>query len=375
MLALFVLWWAWDGYSAEDVATSCAVAAAGGAQQPELPKMRVIRELQAPAPVASLTWSSDGTKLAAPILIASAELLGLHLPSPFGNLIQVWSSDGHVIRSFKRDRAFFNQRSRVAFVGGDAQIATPMWQSKEAAFFVFDVESGEVVREVAGPYPDDSRTRLVAASPDQSVIAVSFAFGVKPVVLYSARDWTEFGELEVPRNGAEMPLDLAFSHDGRRLAVSRIDGSVLIYDLSSRQVVQRIAAFTRDAPAGKLAWSPDDRMVAVGAGGLGANYPVRVFRTDDGSRVSAYDGAPPSPDRRIAWPIGGVAWRPGDNLVAFISEHSKLHLWDPLQPGPIERIVTMGATGNSSALAFSPDGRSLAVNVDEMVRIFDCTRQ
>jgi hypothetical protein len=200
MLALFALWWAWDGYSAEEVSMSCAVAGAGASQQPELPKMRVIRELQAPAPVAALTWSSDGMKIAAPILIASPDILGVPLPSAFGNLIQVWSSDGHVIQSFKRDRAFFDQFSTIAFVGGNRQIATPMWQSKEAAFFVFDIESGEVVREVAGPYPDNSRTRLVTASPDQSVIAVSFAFGVKPVVLYSTQDWQELGELEVPAN-------------------------------------------------------------------------------------------------------------------------------------------------------------------------------
>jgi WD40 repeat protein len=316
IFALSILWWAWDGYSAEDVATSCAVAATGGAKQPELPKMRVIRELQAPGPVAYLTWSSDGTKLAAPILTAGADLPGgLHLPSAFGDRIVVWRSEGPVIRTFSRSSTFFNLSSTVAFVGGDAQVATPMWLSKEAAFFVFDIETGEVVHVVAGPYPDDSRTRLVAASPDQSILAASFAFGIKPVVLYSTRDWTSLGELqEVPKYFVEMPTDLAFSHDGRHLAVSRIDGSVLIYDVSSRQVVQRLAAFTREAPAGKLAWSPDDAMLAVGAGGLGANYPVRVFRTEDASRVSAHDGPPPSPDPHIAWPIDDVAWSPGDNF-------------------------------------------------------------
>jgi WD40 repeat protein len=157
--------------------------------------------------------------------------------------------------------------------------------------------------------------------------------------------------------------------------VSRIDGFVLIYDVTSRQVVQKIAAFTREAPARSLAWSPDDGMLAVGAGGLRANYPVRVFRTEDGSRISTYDGAPPSVDMRVAWPIGGVAWSPGDNLAAFVSDHSKLHLWDPLRPGPIERVITMSTRGGSSVLAFTPDGRSVAVNVGRDIRIFDCTRQ
>src|SRR5262249_54477428 len=120
-------------------------------QGPDLPKLQVVRELQAPGPVSRLLWSSDGAKLAAYILGPGRvwPLIGTLLPSPFGSLITIWNADGKVFRKLQRPQPFFQTLDTFAFVAGDKQIvAPPSMQSNTLAFSVFDIDTGEIVHEV-----------------------------------------------------------------------------------------------------------------------------------------------------------------------------------------------------------------------------------
>jgi len=381
---------------------SCADSASGvpaagpidSAQRPGLPKLQIVRELQTPGPVSSMLWSSDGNKLAASSLISGADIPGargapgMHIPSPFGSLITIWDADGQVFRKLQRPQPFFQVLDTFAFVAGNKQIvAPPSMQSNILAFSVFDIDTGEIIQEVAGSHPDRPRNvnaaTVVAASPDQSLLALTFGRALaQPVALYSTRDWSKLADLpDGPQNGAQRPNVLAFSNDGKFLAVGRGDRIAVIYDLGLRQVIQRIDVFPdRLGGASAIAFSPDGSMIAVGSGSLAYGYRlpsgstetvpphdlVRVFSTKDGSRIAVY----PKP----FYPAYGVAWSPDGRFLAFITGYRKLHLWDPFRPDASELAIDLSAGPDSLALAFSPDGKQLAVGVGSNVRLFSVTQ-
>lgn len=52
-----------------------------------------------------------------------------------------------------------------------------------------------------------------------------------------------------------------FSHDGSRLASTGMDGSVIIYEVGSFEVIRSLP--TNDSGVCSLAWSPDDSMIVT----------------------------------------------------------------------------------------------------------------
>jgi WD40 repeat protein len=349
--------------------------------------LQLVYELQTPGEISAVTWSSDGTKLAASSIGQSGVipiLPPMYVPNPFGSLITIWDSDGHIYRQIKRPQPFFSYDDTFAFVAGDKQIATPP-VSNSSAFTLFDIDTGEVVREVPGLHPDKPRNvngaKILVASPDQSVLAVIFGRALaQQVVLFSTREWTKLADIPtMPRDPIKRPETFAFSGDGRLLAIGYVGGYVQIYDIPSELIVQEIDAFTnRSEGVSAIAFSPDGSMIAVGSqGGLGKNWlpsgrfeyvplnnsPVRVFRVHDGGLVAAYSD-PPAISRSLTW-------RPASRVIAFITRHQALHIWNPLQAA--ERIIALNGTP-ASALALSPDGTKLAVGVGRNVRVYGFMR-
>jgi WD40 repeat protein len=330
-----------------------------------LPKLQVGREFATPGPIASMIWSSDGTKLATANLGIGADIPGLmtHLSSLGGNRITIWDVDGHLLRTLRRPDPFFGIDSSFAFVAGDRQIAATTLDSNTLAFSVFDVDSGEIVHEVAGIDADDRlkrfRAKLIVASPDQSILAAGFPGG-RPVALYSPQDWTRMAEVPIGQNNETRAL--AFSRDGRFLAIGTLYNA-LVYDLQSRDVVQKINP-NFDGAIQNVAFSPDGTMLAVG--GAAKDQPVRVFAVKDASRTAAFS----TPDG----PIGGLSWSPDGRLIAFVTGYRRLHLWEPFRPGPRERTVDLSSGAHSLGLALSPDGGTLAAEIEQNVRLFNLTR-
>jgi WD40 repeat protein len=334
-----------------------------------LPNLELIQELTRPHGTSSLTWSSDGSKLAA-YMVAPGPL------SVDGKLLTVWNADGQILREIEPPDFFFSSDDPLAFVAGGKQLATTPWfKSITLGFMVFDIESGKVVREIEGPERDrgrpDNAAVALASSPDQSILAVVFGRGRShPVALYSTRDWSKVATLMASR--PTHPKELAFSPDGRFLAVIDL-WYVRIYDIVSKQRIQVINPFddglTAVQPFGPedMAFSPDGTLIAVAAAhaqGPKIANPLRIFRVDNGARV----GSSPIPltvIHRLAWSLNG-------HVIAFTAGWGKdeLHLWDPSQPEN-ERVVTL--VGYANSLAFSPDGARLAVTHGSKVAIYRIT--
>jgi len=262
------------------------------AEGTKLPELQVIQELPRPGDTYGVIWSSDGTKLAAFTNGPTANVLGTFLmPSPGGNLLTIWNSDGQILREIRRPDGFFTVDDKPAFVAGDREIVTPPpFTSTDLAFSVFDVSTGEVVREISGPSPERlgannrafNAARIIVASPDQTILAAVLGHSVPaPLVLYSTRDWSKLATLQ--KEGVQLtdPRACAFSSDGKFLAVSRLDGRVLIYEVETRRVIQTIEPFSGlISTPNTMSFSPDGATIAVGAGFLGDKRVERTVGSD-----------------------------------------------------------------------------------------------
>jgi WD40 repeat protein len=363
-------WYALSLLVAAGATTGAAVAQSPEARPPEqaLPELTLVQELKRPHTTTSVRWSSDGSKLAAYTVSPTGSISG--------NLVTIWSADGKVFREIAHPDSFFFGNDPLTFVASDKEIVTTPWlKSNALAFLVFDIETGLVVREIEGPEPNrgrpDNAASAFAVSPDESMLAVVFGtLRSLPVGLYSTRDWDKLADLS--EGSSRMPRRLAFSRDGKLLAIAYLgEHKVVIYDIASKQPMQTIDAFS-DGAVETMAFSSDGGLLAVGTASLphfrGAdaiNDPVRVFRVTDGSRVASYE--------QPLSPIFSLAWSPDRHSLAFITgfDHAKLHLWNPFEEKISERIIRL--TGAATSLAFSPDGKRLAVAHGNSVAIYHLT--
>jgi WD40 repeat protein len=325
----------------------------------------------------NIIWSGDSRSIAA--------------FSDWGNLITVWDRDGLIVHELHRPGAFFIGQG-LGFLNGDRQMVTPTasFKTPNIMLSIFDVDSGKIVHEVAGPRPGENRGNealVIAASPDQSTIATVTGgppTGIQPVRLYSAPNWDVSAVLTgSAHEPATVAINLAFSADSKLLAVGRSDGSVVIYDLISKKVRNTINAFTKYlTPANCIAISADDQFVVVGTAraaemwrypdgniaplnqgrltALRAPDPVRVYRISDGVLAESETG--------FLEPIYGISWSSKESLIAFIAGDDTLHLWDPTHPTDPGKVILLGK--GATSVAFSPDGGQLAASDGNNVTLY-----
>jgi WD40 repeat protein len=209
-------------------------------------------------------------------------------------------------------------------------------------------------KAAALPSPPRKGLSLNLVSPDGTA-GLSVAGGGRLVV------WDlKSGKVLAEVAGPEDPQLLTLSPGGKRLAVAIEEDApaVVVYDLASGKELCRCQG--HETQVGELAFSPDGKALLGGCCGLTA----RLWDAETGKeRWSCHGGG-----GKACWST--IAFAPDGKTVAVLDWDGILRLLDP-ETGK-ERVPVAGCLGLVRALAVAPDGRSVFTGAfDQSLRQWD----
>src|SRR5262249_2329113 len=196
----------------------------------------------------------------------------------------------------------------------------------------------------------------VAFSRDGKTLAV--APGDATVHLYDAKTGKE-----LPESARRMVRSqrLAYSPDGKLLVVAALELHLL--DATTGEVVRTLAG-SKDFEYG-AAFTPDSKRVAAG----GREGIVRIFDVATGKEIGRLEGREGRLPEGRAW-ITCLAFSSDGKRLAGASRGGLIHLWDPAKSEEVAQIA--GHLGIVWSAAFAPDGKTLASGgQDGTVRIWN----
>jgi WD40 repeat protein len=195
--------------------------------------------------------------------------------------------------------------------------------------------------------------KLLASGGDDNAVQLWDASMGKPIrKLTGPTDWV---------------LAVAISPDGKFVAASGHDGRLWLWDTGGKKLFDVLAqappppkARAETNVVTALAFSPDGKQIALG----GNDGKVYQFQANDGKLIRPIAGHTGA--------ITGLAYHPGNAALASSSKDRTLRLWNPQNGGPFKTLE--GHTAWVEGVVFLEKGTRLAsVGADRTARLWELT--
>lgn len=254
----------------------------------------------------------------------------------------------------------------VAF-SPDGQLAASAGEDRRT--LVWEVSSGRLLHRLQG---HTARVLCVAFSPDGGRLLFGGGFGDGNVILWEAHSGRELGRLQGHEHGLR---GVAYLPDGQHAVTCSLDGTIRLWDLRKLQEVGRFEGFDRPdttPPAwGRQVWSlalsGDGSRLVCGV----RDGSVRVFEVSTRRQLHCFRGhlrpvnaVACSADARVVLSACGNLLETGDPLDGTV------RLWDGRKGKALSRWPSPVA--GTWAAAMLPDGKqALLGGEDGSLALFD----
>jgi WD40 repeat protein len=228
----------------------------------------------------------------------------------------------------------------------EASYDTPVWSPTGDKAAVCCGDSGTVAIFDRNGQPVCSiahggNPQAVAFSPKGSLVAV---IGAEQLQLCRTDDGQEVFHQSLPNPG----INIAFSHDGARLAYGGHFGEVVVFDVNARQPLRELVC---GSEAYCLAFSPDDSLLATGHG----DSLIRIWDVTTGRLRAELLG-----HERV---VNDLAFSPDGRTLFSSANDGAVRLWSVDHGrgyGIVYRRFEPGSLEASCRLSLSSDARRLA---------------
>jgi WD40 repeat protein len=240
--------------------------------------------------------------------------------------------------------SFDSSGKTLAYLSGDKKVC--LWQIASAS----KPKDITFPLDVSGPLAFGNQDRLLAlGAPITGVPAV----GGGRVLVWDVSRNKEQTQFDLGTGQAA--LALAFSPDGKRLAVGTLQGNMLVFDLSPARELIRVESAHANGVA-KLQWQADgNHLVSAGLDGA-----TKVWELSDQAFHSVIETGTKA--------VSAFAFSPDDHRLA-VNDGEKTRLIDR---STAEVVYEWSAASTISVdLFFKPDGKQLAVLRGDLARAWD----